>query len=266
MATTQENWSFDLHLEPDAELQPMDTAPFDVSEIRKCKVATTITHAQLGSYSCQNACLVVLNFDFVAAYQIRFKYVELVVRLVKLKGNIAGAGQEVNDRPEIIAYEPKRWQGARHSRQVQRNVGSDITATAPAVGGVSTSLGFVAARSIQFEEHQRASLSSVSETPTKVEWRLSENECTHEGVPNPLRTAMIVRCGTAFAIKIGYQINLSKSINPASWRRAYARTSKAKEFDFSVMGSGFGPPVIGVDEMSREDFKLDSLVTKEWDL
>jgi hypothetical protein len=73
----------ELFFEPDTELAECDPQPFSVDLIRLSKVTTTATHVRYGKFDGKAGCLVVLQCDFIPAYQVRFKYVEIELKIVR---------------------------------------------------------------------------------------------------------------------------------------------------------------------------------------
>lgn len=49
---------------------------------------------------------------------------------------------------------------------------------------------------------------------------------TREGVPNLFRVSLIVEMDGEFSIRVKYQANLSRFIDPRSWRAANAMLTK----------------------------------------
>lgn len=264
MAKFLEN-NLELCLEPDEELAPKDAVVLDVADVRKCKIVTSIKQARFGQHNGNRACLVVFEFSFVPSYQVRFKHVELVIRVMKPKG--AHGGGSTIEQPTVIAYEPKRWLGHRYERVIRHSMhaGANLGTLTRSVAGVEIGPTFGGERSEEYAEGQRASVMSVP-GQTTAEWRLSENELAREGVPNPFRGALIVGCGLSFAVRISFRVRLSKSLDPISWRAAQARTTDVIPFDAETTMDGIGPPTCFIDNMEDDRFKLDSFVITDWEL
>ncbi|KAF3903509.1 hypothetical protein ABW20_dc0110575 [Dactylellina cionopaga] len=98
----------ELVFEPDTELADRDEQPFSVHFIRESKVTTTATHVRYGKYRGKIACLVVLQCNFIPAYQVRFKYAEIELKIVR------------GDGSSIIAYYPHTWEGKAGALPVQQ--------------------------------------------------------------------------------------------------------------------------------------------------
>lgn len=250
-----------LHLEPDSELAEADTIPFNVEEIRKCKITAKISRARYGKFQQTDACLLVIRIDFIPYYDVRFKYAEIELRLVKppLQGE---------QQARVIGYEPKRWHGAQSARNIEKGAHAGINtgvATQAIVTGSNAGLDIGVDRTSQYAELRRAWLES-EHAATFVSWRLCENDAAHEGIPRPLIAALIVSAADHVAIRLKYQVKLSKSANPLTWKAAHARMSKPFMLDRASVGQGVGPEVVDIDCMDKETFKLEDLAPTNWDL
>ena len=255
------SFAIELDLEPDLELADADTPPFDVEEIRKCKAVTSISRARYGKFLQISACLLVVHIDFLPFYDVRFKYAEVELRLVKTPAQPQGK------QATIISYAPKHWQGLQGARNVQKGAHAGVNtgvATQP-VTGVNAGINAGVDRTIQYAELKRAWLNSEL-AETFITWRLCENDVTHEGIPKPLIGAVIVSAADHIAIRMKYQVKLSKSANPLSWRAGHARMSKPLSLDREFVGQGIGPEVVDIDSMEQEAFKLEDFTPTSWDL
>lgn len=257
--------NLELCLEPDEELAPKDAVVLDVADVRKCKIVMSIKQARFGQHDGNRACLVVFEFSFVPSYQVRFKHVEVAIRVSKPKR--AYRGSSTIEQPTVIAYEPKRWLGRRYKRVIRRSMhaGTNLGTLTRPVAGVEIGPTLGGERSEEYAEGQRVPVMSVP-GQTTTEWHLSENELAHEGVSNPFRGALIIRCGLSFAVRISFRVRLSKPLDPISWRTAQARTTDLIPFDAETVADGIGPPVCFIDSMEDDRFKLDSFVITDWDL
>lgn len=256
-----QKFAVELYLEPDSELADADTVPFDVEEIRKCKIVTSVSRARYGKFRQIDACLLVVHIDFLPFYDVRFKYAEVELRLVK------APAQPQGKQATVVGYAPKRWQGLQGTRNIRKGVHAGVNtsvATQP-VTGANASVDARVDRTIQYAELRRAWLNSEL-AETFVTWRLCENDVTHEGVPNPLIVALIVSAADHIAIRMKYQVKLSKSANPLSWKAGHARMSKPLVLDRAFVGQGVGPEVIDIDSMEQEAFKLEDFAPTSWDL
>lgn len=256
-----QKFAVELQLEPDSELADGDTIPFDVEEIRKCKIVTSISRARYGKFRQIDACLLVVHIDFLPFYDVRFKYAEVELRLVK------APAQPQGKQATVVTYAPKRWQGLRGVRNIQKgaHVGVNTGVATQLVTGVNAGIDAGVDRSIQYAELRRSCLDSEL-AETFVTWRLCENDVTHEGVPKPLIGALIVSAADHIAIRMKYQVKLSKSANPFSWRASHARMSKPLVLDREFVGQGIGPEVVDIDKMEQEAFKLEDFAPTNWDL
>ncbi|MCJ1423775.1 hypothetical protein MMC29_001659 [Sticta canariensis] len=259
--------TFELSLEPDAELAQPDALPFDTALIRQCKITSSITHARYGLFKNKRACLVGLSIQFLPHHSVRFKYVEVQARLLKPK---LGSG-DTNDNisPSIIAYEPKRWQGKSQPKSVQKSAHFDANTGLPTAIATGVDLGISAglSKGTEHTEPGRAWILSAALNAMTVEWRLCENAVAQEGSPNPLQVATIVECGPKFSLRLSFQVKLSKSVDPLSWRAAHARLTKPLDFNSEELGAtGLGPDVHAIEKMDSDEFQLQDLVICEWDL
>jgi hypothetical protein len=243
----------ELHFEPDMELVKRDQQPFSVDLIRASKVVMTVTHARYGRFDGKAACLVVLRCDFIPDYKVRFKFVELQLRVVRAQGS------------SIIAYRPHTWHGTPAELTTEQF---------PGVGSVLGGLGGSEGDSsdtgsernpVVRRETKRAHIFSVLEDST-VTWNLSENDAKREGIPAPFSAALIVETNGKFSIRVSYHANLSKSADPRSQAPAYARVSQPVDLSQNAIGAGYGPSVAGIDEMEKDHFDLDSFTPTSWDL
>lgn len=244
--------SFELWLEPDAELAQPDAQPFDVELIRKCKITTTISRARYGRFQGQDACLLAFESKFIPYYEVRFKYVEAELRILRSDSS-------------IIAYQPHQWQGKSCTKPVQRAFRVGTNSGVPVSGRRNFSVDVGYEQHSKRSEVKRARLESELESKT-VKWRLSENDATREGVPNPLQGALIIAAGEELSIRVKYYVKLSKSADPLSWRSGYARITKPLRLDRALIGEGMGPEVNGIDAMEKDDFQLSSFVATLWDM
>lgn len=258
--------TFELFLEPDEELAPRDAVVLDVADIRKCKIVTSIKQTGFGQYDGNRACLTVFEFHFVPHYQVRFKYVEVVIRATKPKSQGGGGGGLI-EQPTVIAFEPKSWFGRRDERIIRRSLqaGANAGMLARSTAGVESGPGLGGSMSVEYAEADRAAVVSVPGQAT-TEWRLSENDLSHEGVPNPFSAALILKCGPSFAVRVGFRVKLSKSLDPTSWRPAQARTTDLLTFDAETVSQWMRAPVSLIDNMEDERFDLGSFITTDWDL
>jgi hypothetical protein len=242
---------FELFLEPDTELAEADAQPFDVELIRKSKITTTISRARYGNFRGKSACLLTFESKFIPYYGVRFKFVEVELRIVRSDAS-------------IIAYQPHQWQGKPSTKTVQQTslVGASPEAS---VGGMNFHVGARYERQSERGEVKRAWLESEL-GPTTVTWRLSENDATREGVPKPLQGALIIGAEEELSIRVKYYVKLSKSADPLSWRSGYARVGRPLKLDRTLIGGGVGPDVGGVDAMEKEEFQLSSFVATSWDM
>jgi hypothetical protein len=243
--------SFELSLEPDTELAEADAQPFDVELIRRSKITTTISRARYGSFQDKSACLLTFESKFIPYYGVRFKYVEVELRIVRSDAS-------------IIAYMPHQWQGKPSTKPVHQTsrVGANPRAS---VGGMNVGIDTGYERHVERDEVKRAWLESVLESKV-VTWRLSENDATREGVPKPFQGALIIAAEEELSIRVKYYVKLSKSANPLSWWPGYARIAKPLKLDRSIIGEGVGPDLNGIDAMEKEEFQLSLFVTTLWDM
>lgn len=258
--------TFELSLEPDAELAQSDAVPFDTALIRQCKIASSITHARYGLFKGRRACLVGLRIQFLPHHSVRFKYVEIQLRLLNSK---QGSGETKDAMPpSIIAYAPKQWQGKGQPRLVQKNahIGANAGLPTALATGVEAGFGAGLSKDTEYTELDRAWIASATLNTTTTEWRLSESAVTQEGIPNPLQVALIVECGAKFSLRLSFRIKLSKTVDPLSWRPAHARLTRPLDFDSEQLGIGIGPDVSAINEMDSDEFQLESLVVHDWDL
>lgn len=247
--------NFELTLEPDSELAEADTPSFDVAHIRQSKIISTISRARYGTFKRNGACLLTFESNFIPYYDVRFKYVEVELRLVR------------PGTASIVAYEPHQWQGNPSTTAVQQTSRVGIMPSTAKGGGI-VDIGINAGYERQSEhaEVRRAWLESELE-PSIVKWRLSENDVTREGVPRLFQGALIIAAAEEeLSIRLKYSVKLSKSADPRSWRSAYARTAKALRLDRTFIGEGIGPSVNGIDDMDSADFRLDLFATTTWDM
>jgi hypothetical protein len=244
--------SIDLFFEPDTELAERDPQPFSVDLIRASKVTTTATYVRYGKFDGKTACLVVLQCNFIPAYQVRFKYIEIELKIVRAGGS------------SIIAYQPHAWEGKAGALPVEQtsNIGGNVGGSG---GGAQVGLNMGYERHTERTEIKKARIFSVLEDAT-VAWRLSENDVTREGIPNPFRVALIVETNGEFSIRVKYQANLSRSADPRSWRSAHARLTQPLDLSQGSVGQGTGPVVPGIDEMEKGSFDLAEFALAEWDL
>jgi hypothetical protein len=243
----------ELFFEPDSELAEADVQPFSVDLIRASKVTTTATHARYGKFNGKKACLVVLCCNFVPAYQIRFKYVEIELRIVRANAT------------SIIAYQPHAWEGKAGTLPVTGTAGLGSVVGGRSGGGASASVHAGYARNTERIEIKKSRVFSALEGPA-VTWRLIENDATREGIPNPFRAALIFETEGSFQVRVKYQAKLSKSVDPRSWRSAYARFTQPLDLSESSVGLGIGPVLTGIDEMEKVSFDLAELAPTSWDL
>ncbi|CVL13822.1 uncharacterized protein FPRN_15034 [Fusarium proliferatum] len=242
----------ELNFEPDTELAERDQQPFSVELIRASKVTTTATHLRFGKFQGKTACLIVLECGFFPAHNARFKHVEAQLRIVRAQ------------QASIVAYQPHFWQGKSATLPVQQDssVGGSVGGSGGGVNvGIDTSYG----RHTERAEIKRAGILSVLEG-SAITWRLSENDVTREGIPNPLRIAVIVETDGLFSIRMKYQARLSKSADPFSWRSCYARLAAPLDLSRESVGAGKGPLVESVEEMEKVDFDLCKFAITNWDL
>ncbi|KAI9865426.1 MAG: hypothetical protein M1813_002316 [Trichoglossum hirsutum] len=242
--------SFELSLEPDTELAGVDAQPFSVELIRESKIATTISRARYGSFQEKRACLLTFESKFIPYYGVRFKYVEVELRIVRSDAS-------------IIAYKPHQWRGKASTTLVQQT--SRVGAPGVSAGGVNIGADVGYTRQSEHGEVKRAWLESELES-TAVSWRLGENDATREGVPKPFQGALIITAEEELSIRVKYYVKLSKSADPMSWRPGYARTAKPLKLDRTFIGEGVGPDVDGVDAMEKEEFQLSSFISTSWDM
>ena len=242
----------ELFFEPDTELAERDPQPFSVDLIRKSQVTTTATHVRYGKFDGKTACLVVLQCNFIPTYQVRFKYVEIELKIVRADGS------------SIIAYQPHAWEGKAGTLPVEQTskIGGKVGGSG---GGAEAGLDTGYERHTERTEIKKARIFSVLEDST-VTWRLSENDVMREGVPNPFRAALIVETDGEFSIRVKYQANLSRSVDPRSWRSAHARLAQPLDLNQSSVRQGSGPVVAGIDEMEKGSFDLAEFAPTEWDL
>ncbi|KAF2475378.1 uncharacterized protein BDR25DRAFT_213443 [Lindgomyces ingoldianus] len=212
----------------------------------------TATHIRYGKFDGKPACLVVVQFDFIPTYQTRFKYIEIELKIVR------GAGSS------IITYQPHSWEGKAGALPVEQTskFGSQVGGSG---GGATAGLDTGYERRTERTEIKKARIFSVLEDST-VMWRLSENDVTREGVPNPFRAALIVETDGKFSIRVKYEANMSRSVDPRSWRSAHARLTEPLDLSQSSVGQGVGPVVVGIDEMEKGSFNLSDFALTEWDL
>lgn len=248
----------ELQLEPDSELAEADNVPFDVEEIRKCKIMAKISRARYGKFQQTDACLLVIQIDFLPFYDVRFKYAEIELRLVK---------PPQGEQASVIGYEPKRWQGTHSARNIEKgaHAGVNTGVATQAVTGSNAGVDIGVDRTSQYAELRRAWLES-EHANTFISWRLCENDVAHEGIPKPLVGALIVSATDQIAIRLKYQVKLSKSANPFTWKAAHARMSKPFILNRASVGEGIGPGIVDVGCMDKETFKLETLAPMDWDL
>jgi hypothetical protein len=251
-STTQSALESELFFEPDTELAERDAQPFSVDLIRQSKVTTTAPQVQYGKFGGKTACLVVIQCNFIPNYQVRFKYVEIELNIVKADGST------------IIAYQPHEWEGKEGALPIGQTskVGGKLGGSG---GGLEGGLDTGYERHTERTEIKKTRVLSVLEGST-VTWNLSENDVTREGIPNSFRAALIVETDGKFSIRLKYHAKLSKSMDPRSWRPAYARITKPFDLSQSSVGSGIGPVIAGIDEMEKDSFDLTKLAPTEWDL
>ncbi|KIW18505.1 hypothetical protein PV08_02793 [Exophiala spinifera] len=255
----------ELHLEPDTELADADTIPFDAEEIRNCKIVTSVSRARYGKFRQSDACFLVVKVEFLPFYNIRFKYAEIELRLVKPSG--LAQGPALPQQPAVAAYAPKRWQGVQAAKNIQKSIHTGVNTgiATQAVTGVSAGAEAGVDHTVQYAEMRRAWVESELEQ-TMVTWRLCENDVTHEGIPKPFLGAVIVSATDSVAIRMRYYVKLSKSVNPLSWTAGHARMSKPLTLDRATIGQGLGPDVEGIGAMEQDTFKLEDFAPTNWTL
>ena len=253
-----------LFLEPDAELADRDPRPFSVESIRSSKIVATTTHARYGKYEGKTACLVAFRFDFIPAYDVRFKYAEVELKIVR-----GGASH-------IIAYRPHKWDGRasilsvlQSSKADGRPEGSGSSGGSGGSGnapnGAAAGEGYKAeSECVKREEVRRARVLSVFEG-SLVTWYLNENDVTREELPQPFKTAVIVETDGVFSIRVTYKTRLWSS-DPASWQAAHARFTNPLDLSRPAVGDGRGPEIQCINEMEKRELDLDHLVAADWDL
>lgn len=242
----------EVAFEPDTELAERDPQPFSVDDIRDSKVAIAATHVRYGKFNKKKACLVVLECNLVPARQVRFKYVEIELKLVRAAAT------------SIVAYLPHAWEGKAGALPVRQTskIGGKVGGSG---GGADFGLETSYEKNTERTEIKRARIVSVLEK-SAVMWRLSENDVTREGVPNPFTCALIVETDGKFAIRIQYQARLTKSMDPRTWKSAHARVTEPLDLSQTCVGLGTGPEVAGMDEMENSSFDLAIFVPTKWDL
>lgn len=195
----------ELSLEPDSELAETDSVPFDVEEIRSCKIAAKVAQARYGRFQGQDALLMVIQIDFLPYYDVRFKYVEAQLNLVR------SSAQPAVQQTTVVAYEPKQWEGRRGARNIQKgaHIGLDTGIATQAMTGFNAGANAGYDRTVEYAELPRAWMASHL-APTSVTWRLCENDVTHEGIPKPFKAVLIIAASEHAAIRMKYQVKLSK--------------------------------------------------------
>jgi hypothetical protein len=248
--------NIELSLEPDTELAEAAQPAFDVELIRKSKITTTLTRVRKGSFRGKSARLITFESKFIPFYGIRFKFVEIELRIVRVRSD------DDDDAASIIAYEPQQWQGKASTHPVQQTARVGASLGSSGAGRVDS--GYE--RRSERDEVKRAWLESELES-TAVSWRLGENDATREGVPKRFQGALIIAAAREdLSIRLKYYVKLSKSADPLSWRPGHARIAKPLKLDSAFIGDGVGPDVSGVDAMEKEEFRLSSLVDVSWDM
>jgi hypothetical protein len=246
--------NIELSLEPDTELAEAARPAFDVELIRKSKITTTLTRVRNGTFRGKPARLITFESKFIPFYGIRFKFVEIELRIVHVRS-------DDDDDASIIAYEPQQWQGKASTHPVQQTARVGASLGSSGAGRVDS--GYE--RRSERDEVKRAWLESELDS-TAVTWRLNENDVTREGVPKRFQGALIVAAREDLSIRLKYYVKLSKSADPLSWRPGHARIAKPLKLDSAFIGDGVGPDVSGVDAMEKEEFRLSSLVDVSWDM
>jgi hypothetical protein len=242
----------ELRFEPDTELAERDSQPFSVDLIRASKVVTTATHARYGKFDGKTACLLVLRCDFIPNYQVRFKFVEIELKIVRAESS------------SIIAYRPHTWEGLAAELPIEQTSSIDGKLGGSG-GGAEAALGTGLEKHKERTEIKKARILSVLED-SAVMWRLSENDVKREGVPNPFTAALIVETDGKFSIRVRYQANLSKSADPRSWKPAHARLTQPLDLSQSSIGTGSGPSVASIEEMEKDSFDLTTFALTGWNL
>lgn len=245
--------TIELHFEPDTELAERDPQPFSVEFIRASKVATTVTRARYGKFDGKTACLLVLRCNFIPDYQVRFKFVEIQLKVVRAEAS------------SIITYRPHTWHGRSAELPVKQSSG--IGGKLGGFGGREDA-GMGAGLEQNFQERtevKRAHIYSVLEGST-VTWRLDENEVRREGIPNPFTPALIVETPGKFSIRVTYHANLSKSADLRGQNPAHARVTQPLDLGQQAVGTGIGPTVEGIEEMEKDNFDLDAFAPTGWSL
>lgn len=168
------------------------------------------------------------------------------------------------DDSSIIAYKPHAWEGKAGKLPVAQmsKIGGKIGGSG---GGAEAGLDSSYERHTERSEIKRARIFSLLEDST-VTWRLSENDVTREGVPNPFTAALVVETAGKFSIRVGYQVQLSRSADPRSWRSAHARLTQPLDLSQGSVGQGTGPAVVDIDEMEKDSFDLASFAVTDWDM
>ncbi|EHL03859.1 hypothetical protein M7I_0050 [Glarea lozoyensis 74030] len=167
------------------------------------------------------------------------------------------------DGSSIIAYQPHEWEGKEGALPVEQTskVGGKLGGSG---GGVEGGLESGYERHTERTEIKKARIFSVLEAST-VTWTLSENDVTREGVPSSFKAALIVETEGKFSIRLEYHAKLTKSVDPRSWRPAYARITKPFDLNQDSVGSGIGPIVAGIAEMEKDSFDLTKFAPTGWD-
>jgi len=243
----------ELRFEPDTELADRDPQPFSVDLIRASKVVTTVTHARYGKFDGKTACLLVFRSDFVPDYKVRFKFVEIALKIVRAEDS------------SIIAYRPYTWHGMAAELPIKQSsgIGGRFGGSAgEEEAGLDTG---VETNDKQWTEIKKAQILSVLEDST-VTWLLSENDVKREGVPNPFTAALIIETDGDFSIRVIYHANLSESADPSSQKPAYARLTRPLDLGQRSVGTGRGPSVADMEEMEKDSFDLNTLAPADWNL
>ena len=251
----------ELDLEPDLELADPSPTPFNAAEIRRSKIVSTILRCKAGKYQQKNACLVVFETDFLPFYDIRFKYAEIELRLVK------GSAQSQGQLPKVIAYAPKRWLGKAGAKTIQEEVhaGLNTGIATQTLAGANAGVDFGVDRTVSYAELKRARIDSEHHDRI-ITWRLTENDVTHEGIPKPFIGAIIVDDLENISLRMSFYVKLSKSANPLSWVPGHVRMSDPLTLEPALIVQGVGRHVDGIEEMEQASFDLNSLTHVDWDM
>jgi hypothetical protein len=255
--------TYELSIEPDAELEAAQTPPADVSKMRDCVISTTFINARRGRFDGKPAFFIVFESRFIPSHDIRFKYAEIIAEIAKPRGKRVPE----DSLPSIIAYQPQSWTGkeALAKSRSATTVSGQTGISVPGNSILSGTTGFSRTKEVEREESKHAWVESIYKSKA-VEWRLSENDGTRAGIPTPFRGAFIIdmKSNDEFFLRMSFRkLKLSKSMNPLTWWQGYTRTARPITFNGQ---STIGEDVQGVDEMERDGFKLDSFVIKNWSL